>query len=169
MLREEAQVLCEDAARSALPPFRAINHRIPIVDETKKYKFRPSKCPRAWEPLWRAKSGEYLQSGQWKMATGSNPIPILLIQKARKNPGDPIKIRACFDKREQNANTKKMASPMPDQTEVLERVAAKKYRTVIDGRDAYEQIRVVKGRRGENALQHPRWSDGIISSSARGL
>jgi hypothetical protein len=145
MLAAEAKDLCEDAATSTLPPFRAINHRIPLIDDKKVYKYRPSKCPRPLEPMWREKSGEYLRTGRWRMAAGSNPIPILLIQKPRKNPEDPIKLRACFDKREQNANTYKLASPMPDQTEVLERIASHKYRSVIDGRDAYEQIRVEKG------------------------
>jgi hypothetical protein len=143
-LAEEARDLCEDAATSSLPPFRAINHHIPLIDEEKVYKYRPSKCPRPLEPMWREKSGEYLRTGRWRMATGSNPIPILLIQKPRKSPDDPIKLRACFDKREQNANTRKMASPLPDQTEVLERIASHKYRSVIDGRDAYEQIRVAE-------------------------
>lgn len=32
----------------------------------------------------------------------------------------------------------------PDQAEVLDRVASHKYRTVIDGKDAYEQIRVAE-------------------------
>ena len=161
LLRREAQVLCEDASTSALPPFRAINHHIPIIDEAKVYKYRPSKCPRALEPMWREKSGEYLGTGRWRIATGSNPIPLLLIQKPRKTPDEPARLRACFDKREQNANTRKLASPLPDQTEVLERVANRRYRSVIDGRDAYEQIRVAKEDVSKTLFNTP---DGLMES-----
>ncbi|PVF91431.1 hypothetical protein CPB86DRAFT_719441, partial [Serendipita vermifera] len=60
MLRTEARGLCEDTALAALPPFRAINHHIPLLDENKKYAFRASKCPQALQPQWRAKCQEYL-------------------------------------------------------------------------------------------------------------
>lgn len=117
-LRKEAKDLCGDPGKAALRPFRDINHTTPIIEADKKYKFRPSKCPKALEPQWREKSREYLSSGRWKMAAGPNPIPLLLIQKPQKGPGEPIRLRAVFDKREQNANTKQMASPLPDQSEV---------------------------------------------------
>lgn len=60
MLRTEARGLCEDTALAALPPFRAINHHIPLLDENKKYAFRASKCPQALQPQWRAKCQEYV-------------------------------------------------------------------------------------------------------------
>lgn len=34
-LRREAVDLCPDTARTALPPLRAVNHTIPLVDEAK--------------------------------------------------------------------------------------------------------------------------------------
>ena len=48
-----------------------------------------------------------------------------------------------FDKREQNANTHKLASPLPDIEEILREVSRHKYWSIIDGKDAYEQIRVI--------------------------
>ena len=69
-------------------------------------------------------------------------MPMLLIQKPRKAPGDPIRLRTVIDLRERNANTQKLSSPLPDIEEVLNRVAAHKYRSIFDGSDAYEQIRV---------------------------
>ena len=48
-----------------------------------------------------------------------------------------------FDKREQNKNTKKLASPLPDIEEILREVSRHKYKSLIDGKDAYKQIRVV--------------------------
>jgi hypothetical protein len=77
------------------------------------------------------------------MAQGKTPILLLLVQKPGKSLEEQLRLRACFDKREQNANTWKMASPLLDQLEILERVASHKYRMVIDRKDAYEQIRVI--------------------------
>ena len=48
-----------------------------------------------------------------------------------------------FDKQEQNANTHKLALPLPDIEEILCEVSKHKYRSLIDGKDAYEQIRVI--------------------------
>lgn len=91
MLRAEGRDLCEDTALAALPPFRAINHHIPLIEESKKYRYRPSKCPKALQPQWREKCQEYINNGRWRLATkGENPIPLLLIAKPRKSPNDPI-------------------------------------------------------------------------------
>ncbi|PVF94985.1 hypothetical protein CPB86DRAFT_679506, partial [Serendipita vermifera] len=60
MLRAEGRDLCEDTALAALPPFRAINHHIPLIEESKKYRYRPSKCPKALQPQWREKCQEYI-------------------------------------------------------------------------------------------------------------
>ncbi|OSC97145.1 hypothetical protein PYCCODRAFT_1331539, partial [Trametes coccinea BRFM310] len=60
ILRKEAEDLCQDGAVAALPPLRAINHTIPLIDEIKIYPWRPSKCPDALKPLWQAKKTAYL-------------------------------------------------------------------------------------------------------------
>ena len=47
------------------------------------------------------------------------------------------------DLREQNVNTYKLTSPLPDMEGMLRRVARKKYRSSMDLADAYEQIWIV--------------------------
>jgi len=64
---------------------------------------------------------------------------MLLIPK----PGTATRLRVVVDLRERNKNTRKLSSPMPDMEGILRRVARKPYRSIIDGQDAYEQIRVV--------------------------
>ncbi|KZV59544.1 hypothetical protein PENSPDRAFT_595244, partial [Peniophora sp. CONT] len=59
-LRKEAADLCPNTEQTGLPPLRAVNHTIPLIDETKVYGFRPSKCPEAMKPLWREKKNAYL-------------------------------------------------------------------------------------------------------------
>jgi Retroviral aspartyl protease len=41
-LHELAKLLCSQAGATALPPLRAINHAIPLIDEKKVYPWRPS-------------------------------------------------------------------------------------------------------------------------------
>ena len=63
-LRKEAEDLCTDTSKTALPPLRAINHTIPLVDEHKIYCFRPSKCPEAFREQWWEKKEVYLTTGR---------------------------------------------------------------------------------------------------------
>ena len=42
-LRKEAEDLCPDTSKMDLPPMRAINHSIPLIDKNKKYHYRLSK------------------------------------------------------------------------------------------------------------------------------
>jgi Retroviral aspartyl protease len=40
-----ADPLCKEVDETELPPFRAINHTIPLIDENKTYPWCPSRCP----------------------------------------------------------------------------------------------------------------------------
>ncbi|KAG6879087.1 hypothetical protein C0992_005295 [Termitomyces sp. T32_za158] len=70
-LREYAKPLCRPANDTPLPPLRAINHDIPLIDENKIYPWRPSRCPEALKPQWDEKRAAYIKSGRWKV---SRPI-----------------------------------------------------------------------------------------------
>ena len=143
-LRHGAADLCQDGARAELPPLRAVNHTIPIINEDKVYAWRPSKCPDAMRNLWHKKKKAYLDSGRWQMASGTNASPMLMIPKPPRDPNDgELRLRTVVDKRQQNANTHKLTAPLPDIDGILQNVVKHKYRSLIDGKDAYEQIRVV--------------------------
>jgi len=141
-LRREAEDLCPDTSRTALPPLRAVNHTIPSIDVNEVYRFRPSQCPKAFRDQWIAKKSAYLETGHWKTMTGRDAIPLLMIPKVSLTGGKPG-LRTVFDKREENANTYKLASPLPDIEEILREVSKHKFRSLIDGKDAYKQIRVI--------------------------
>ncbi|KAG8714544.1 hypothetical protein FRC09_017514 [Ceratobasidium sp. 395] len=138
-IREEASDLCKTAAETPLLPLRVINHTIPIIDEKKQYSKRGSRVSEALKPQWLDKLKSYVKTGRWKPATGHNTTPMLLIPKRSKGK---VKLRTAFDLWERNANTRKLASPLPDIEEILNKVTWHKYRSLIDGKDAYEQIRV---------------------------
>ena len=159
-LRAEADDLCPDTSRTVLPPLRAVNHTIPLIDPKKIYRFRPSKCPEAFREQWRMKKNAYLETGRWRTATGHNAIPLLMIPKVSSTSDKPG-LRTVFDKREQNSNTYKLASPLPDIEEILREVSKHKFRSLIDGKDAYEQIRVVPEHVSRTLFTTP---DGTMES-----
>ena len=68
---------------------------------------------------------------------------MLLVPKVGTKPGDPSSLRTVVDLRERNKNTRKLASPLPNMDGILRRAARAKFRSLIDGQDAYEQIRII--------------------------
>jgi hypothetical protein len=100
------------------------------------------RCPEALKPQFEEKARKYLKSGRWELATGTNAIPMLFLPKKTKD--GTVQLRTVLDKREQNANTRKLSSPLPNIEEILLTVCCHKYRTVLDRKDAYKQIRVIK-------------------------
>lgn len=59
----------------------------------------------------------------------------------RKTGSD--KLGTVVDLREWNKNTHKLLAPLPDINSILCRVAKGRYRLIIDGQDAYKQIRII--------------------------
>ena len=48
LLRQEAEDLCPETSKTALPPMQAVNHSIPLINERRIYHFHPSKCLEAF-------------------------------------------------------------------------------------------------------------------------
>jgi hypothetical protein len=65
---------------------------------------------------------------------------MLLIPKTGTNPPE---LRTVVDLRERNKNTRKLTSPLPDMEGMLRCAASKPFRTALDLKSAYEQIRIV--------------------------
>jgi hypothetical protein len=96
--------------------------------------------------------GRTLKCGRWEITNSGYTVPMLLIPKAKSNPP---RLRVVVDLRERNKNTHKMSSPLPDMEGILRRVARCKYRSLIDGQDAYEQIRIVPEHDHRSAVTMP--------------
>ncbi|QRW23678.1 Pol polyprotein/retrotransposon [Rhizoctonia solani] len=139
-LSDACKDLFKTAAETPLPPLRVINHRIPLIDDNKPLPWRSSKCPEKLRDQWEKKRNAYVQTGRWRFATGKNATPMLFLTK--KSADGSVKLRTVLDKQALNDNTHKLASPLPDQADILWRVQKHKYRSLIDGKDAYKQIRV---------------------------
>ncbi|THG94498.1 hypothetical protein EW026_g6987 [Hermanssonia centrifuga] len=156
-LRAYSQCIASnDASDTPLPPLREINHRIDLKDTAKVYHWRPSKCPEALRGLWTAKRDAYLRSGRWKMSNARNTCPMLLLTKPGTGIRDvPPRLRTVFDLRERNENTIKVTSPLPDMEGILRRIAKKPYRSSLDGKDAYECIRIEPDHVQRSAVTTP--------------
>ncbi|CCA74791.1 hypothetical protein PIIN_08760 [Serendipita indica DSM 11827] len=141
MLRKEAADLCRPAEETPLPPFRAINHRIPLKNESLQIPYIPSRCPQAFQEQWARKRDTYIRTGRWEYATGHSGVPMLFIPK-KPGPNGEKRPRTVFAKQRLNENTIKLSSPLPDIQSILETIAPHRHKSLIDGRDAYEQIRV---------------------------
>jgi len=102
-----------------------------LIDPDKIYPWRPSRCPEPLRPLWGAKWAAYLKNEQWIIMNSTNTVPMLFLQKPQKE-GEPLKMRTAIDLCEQNANTKKMASPLPDMNSILRHAAACHWWSLID-------------------------------------
>ncbi|TFK78887.1 hypothetical protein K466DRAFT_606578 [Polyporus arcularius HHB13444] len=64
-----------------LPPWRAVNHRIPLIDENKQYRYRLPRCPEAVQEELLAKIKRYTESMWWKMTTATQAAPLLCVAK----------------------------------------------------------------------------------------
>ena len=151
-LHAYAAPLCKEMADTELPPLRDINHTIPLIDETKTYQWRPSRCPEVFREQWGEKRDAYIKTGRWKITSARNTVPMLLIPKPGTNPPQ---LRTVVDLRERNRNTHKLTSPLPDMDGMLRRVASKQFRTTLDLKNAYEQIRIVPEHVNRSAVTTP--------------
>ena len=59
-----AKDICKEAVETPLPPLRAINHVITLIDAHRVYAWRPAHCPEPLCPLWRMERDDYLKTGR---------------------------------------------------------------------------------------------------------
>lgn len=132
---------CEDILRKppdGLPPWRVVNHRIPIIDDKKEYKYYKPQCPDAVRDELETKLKRYTDALWWQRRnTAVQAAPLMCVLKKDG------KIRTVVDCRQRNDNTVKDLTPLPDQDQIRMDVARAKYRSKIDLSDAYEQVRII--------------------------
>ena len=86
-----------------------------------------------------------------------NTVPMLFIKK----PGSE-KLCTVVDLHKRNKNTHKLSAPLPDIDGILCHVSKGKYRLIVDGQDAYEQIRIIPEHVDRSAVTTP---DGNMLST----
>jgi hypothetical protein len=139
-LQRMAEPLCKNVEDTDLPPLRVVNHTILLIDLTKIYPWRPSKCLEVFRKQWAEKRDAYLKTGRWKITSAGDTVPILLIPKPRTTPPQ---LRTVVNLRERNKDTRKLTSPLPDMEGMLRKAASKPFRSAPDLKSAYERIQIV--------------------------
>ena len=119
-----------------LPPLRAVNHEIPLINPNLVIRHRPAKCPEPLREELRAKIDRYLKAGWWERTNLPSSAPLLVVFK--KDGA----IRTVIDARQRNDNTLADFTPMPDQETIRSDLARGRFRSKIDLSDAYENMRV---------------------------
>jgi hypothetical protein len=112
-----------------LPPFREVNHRIPLIDENLRYNYHLPRCPKALQEELRQKITHYTMAGWWEMKAVYQASPLLCVPK--KNG----KLCMVVDTQKRNDNTFMNITPFPDQDQIQMDVAPAKYWTKIDMSD----------------------------------
>ncbi|KZT63163.1 hypothetical protein DAEQUDRAFT_645421, partial [Daedalea quercina L-15889] len=64
-----------------LPPVREVNHRIPLIDENKRYTYYLPKCADSLKPKLLEKIQLYTANGWWKECQTEQAAPMLCIAK----------------------------------------------------------------------------------------
>lgn len=90
------------------------------------------------------------------MLTASLTAPMLMITK----PGTTLMCNVA-DLCDRNANTVKLASPMPDIDGIVRRVARHRFCSMADGKEFFKQIHVVAEHVQRTAMSMP---DGTMVS-----
>jgi hypothetical protein len=124
-------------APNHLPPLREVNHKIPLIDEDKRYNYHLLRCPEALKTQLIDKIQKYKDAGWWEERNVSQAAPMMCVYKK-----DGAKLRTIIDGRKRNDNMEKDITPFPDQEQIRHDVARSKYQSKIDMSNAYEQIRV---------------------------
>ena len=64
-----------------LPPLRAVNHEIPLINPNLVIRHRPAKCPEPLREELRAKIDRYLKAGWWEHTNLPSSAPLLVVFK----------------------------------------------------------------------------------------
>lgn len=120
-----------------LPPWRAINHEINLVDPTLVVHQRRPTCPDVLRTQLADKIDWYLKAGWWEAKSVTNASPMLCIHKRNGV------LRSVIDARIRNLNTIPDVTPLPDQDLIRQDCALAIYISKLDLKDAFEQVRIV--------------------------
>jgi hypothetical protein len=126
-----------NGALEQLPLLREVNHRIPIIDENKRYKYHSPRCLDSLKPELIEKIARYTCAGWWKPIQVDQAALMLCIHKKT------MALHTVVDRRQCNENIIKDVTLLPDQDLIQLDIARAKIRSKINLSDAYEQVCIV--------------------------
>ena len=143
-LNDEFTHLCEhwqhdyadmmNGTKEELSPWWEVNYKINLIDLNKRYHYYLPCCPNSLRDQLHEKINQYVNAGWWEPRAVSQAAPMLCIHKK------DTKLHTVVNGQQQNENTVKDVTPLPDQEIIHEDVAWAKIRSKTDLSDAYEQV-----------------------------
>ncbi|GAA5982777.1 hypothetical protein JCM11641_007785, partial [Rhodosporidiobolus odoratus] len=119
------------------PPFRPVNHDIPLLDAEKKIRPHAIRIPDRYAAQWSAHLRKFVETGFWSPAALDSACAMFAVPKHDKSQA-----RFVINLKPRNDNTAKLASPIPDMKQTRYRVASHRRQTKLDFKGAYEQVRL---------------------------
>ncbi|SDA08332.1 BZ3501_MvSof-1269-A2-R1_Chr8-1g09769 [Microbotryum saponariae] len=138
LLEKFSDVFVDSLPMDQLPPYRPVNHEIPLIDPTEKVKPRVYPLADKYRSQWAEHSAKYTRGRFWVSGPIDSAAPVFAIPKKNSQTA-----RFVIDLRARNSNTVKRFSPIPDMTNVPYEVARSRYRSKFDVAAAFEQVRVI--------------------------
>ncbi|SDA04223.1 BZ3500_MvSof-1268-A1-R1_C125g00682 [Microbotryum saponariae] len=105
-----------------LPPYRPVNHEIPLIDPNKKVKPKVYPLADKYRSQWAEHSTKYTRGRFWVLEYWQTA-------------------RFCHRPPCSQQQHRKHFSPIPDMTSVRYEVARSRYRSKFDVAAAFEQVR----------------------------
>jgi hypothetical protein len=95
-----------------LPPLRAINHEINLIDPGLRIAHHVPKCPESLRQQLLEKIERYTKAGWWIETSVQSAAPMLCI------PKKDGRLRTVIDAQKHNDNTVKDMTPLPDMEQI---------------------------------------------------
>ena len=121
---------------SDLPPQRAVDHGIPLIDSAKFINRRPYRLPHHQKDAMEDLIKQLLQANMIRPSVSPYSSPVILVKTKDGS------WRLCVDYRLLNANTVKNKYPIPIIEDLLDELFGAKIFSKIDLRFGYHQIRM---------------------------
>ncbi|TMC16719.1 MAG: hypothetical protein E6J34_19695 [Chloroflexi bacterium] len=136
LLLSEFDDILVDQLPNELPPLREINHRIPYKP-TKPWIAHKYRLPEAHKQALERDVKAKLQSGILRY---TSEIPLAASHMVPKHEANQF--RHVQDLRKRNEDTEPMAWPLPDQEELVHKIARSSNASIFDMISAFDQTRV---------------------------
>lgn len=130
-----------------LPPSRACDHEIPLIEGARPVNIRPYRVAPALKDEIEKQVAEMLEKGIIQKSTSPFSSPVLLVKKKDHT------YRFCVDFRHLNALTKKGRYPVPIIEEFLDELNKASWFTSLDLLAGFHQILLKSGEEYKTAFQ----------------
>lgn len=138
LLLEFNDILVTELPADRPAPFRPVNHSIPLINPNEHIRARVYPMPDKYKDQFAAHANKFIETGWWVPAALESACSIFAVPKHETSQA-----RFVINLKPRNANTRKMNTPLPDMRSIRTTVASHPYRSKLDFKNAYEQIRVI--------------------------